>query len=451
MKQLATILWKYIATKRNFRRWNDRRELEAWQNRAVQKHLARVLPRSPFYQQLYGNRTLKDWRDFPITNKAALMANFDNWNTEGIQQQTALAAALRAERSRDFAPTIGNITVGLSSGTSGSRSLFLISPRERHAWAGTLLARILPGGLLEGHRAALCFRANSNLYQSVHSRLFQFRFFDLLEPPEILAQKLMEFQPTLLVAPPALLRIFAGEKRAGRLRIQPTRIFSVAEVLEPEERVVIEAAFGQRLHEIYQATEGFLAATCRHGTLHLNEDVQVVQKEWLDHTHRKFIPIITDFRRTTQPILRYRLTDILTEREMPCPCGSIFTALEKIEGRCDDLLRFCSAHNNGVIAVFPDFVRRAIVSADDSITEYSVTLRSSGILEISLKVRPETKVRAEQAVRGEFSLLCKTLGCQCPEIIFVPMIPSSLNEKKRRVRSERNDCLVAACSQKNGL
>ncbi|MEI9865341.1 MAG: hypothetical protein WDN00_12475 [Limisphaerales bacterium] len=158
-----------------------------------------------------------------------------------------------------------------------------------------MLAKILPGNLLESHRAALCFRANSNLYGSVSSRRFKFGFFDLLEPPEKLAQKLGEFQPTLLVAPPAMLRLLAEEKRAGRLSIQPTRIFSVAEVLEPQERMVIEEQFGQRLHEIYQATEGFLATTCAHGTLHLNEDNIVVQKEWLDRTQKKFTPIITDF------------------------------------------------------------------------------------------------------------------------------------------------------------
>src|SRR5699024_7869763 len=106
-----------------------------------------------------------------------------------------------AERSRDFAPTIGDITVGLSSGTSGNRSLFLVSPAERYSWAGTMLAKILPDNILARHRSALCFRANSNLYSSVTSRRFQFGFFDLLESLDRLTQKLSTFQPTLLVGP----------------------------------------------------------------------------------------------------------------------------------------------------------------------------------------------------------------------------------------------------------
>ena len=438
MNRLAAILWHYAAAKRNARRWHSRDELEAWQDRAVQNHLARILPRSPFYRRCYAGLALADWRNFPVTSKAELMADFDNWNTVGIRREEALAVALKAESSRDFAPMIGDITVGLSSGTTGSRGVFLVSPAERHAWAGSLLAKILPGSLLEHHRAALCFRANSNLYGSVKSRRFQFGFFDLLEPPAQLAQKLGAFQPTLLVAPPAMLRLLADEKRAGRLNIRPARIFSVAEVLEPQERAVIEEQFGPRLHEIYQATEGFLGGTCAHGTLHLNEDLLVVQKEWLDRAQRKFSPVITDFRRATQPVLRYRLNDILTERDSPCPCGSIFTALEKVEGRCDDLLQFPTAQAGQTVAVFPDFVRRAVITADETITEYSVTQRAGGELAIALEVPHQTQARAEQSVRAGFASLCQTLRCQCPELVFVPFVPPTFNEKRRRVRSAQD-------------
>ncbi|MEI9865340.1 MAG: hypothetical protein WDN00_12470 [Limisphaerales bacterium] len=49
VNNLAAILWHYAAAKRNARRWRSRTELEAWQDCAVQKNLARVLPSSPFY------------------------------------------------------------------------------------------------------------------------------------------------------------------------------------------------------------------------------------------------------------------------------------------------------------------------------------------------------------------------------------------------------------------
>lgn len=52
------------------------------------------------------------------------------------------------------------MTVGLSSGTSGNRGLFLVSEREQDAWTGTVLAKLLPGGLWRKARIAFfCGRA----------------------------------------------------------------------------------------------------------------------------------------------------------------------------------------------------------------------------------------------------------------------------------------------------
>ncbi|WBV66998.1 hypothetical protein PGH44_06835 [Legionella pneumophila] len=49
---------------------------------------------------------------------------------------------------------INNIAVGLSSGTSGSRGLFLVSEQERDAWAGIILAKAMPNGLRSRERIA---------------------------------------------------------------------------------------------------------------------------------------------------------------------------------------------------------------------------------------------------------------------------------------------------------
>jgi putative adenylate-forming enzyme len=438
MKQTLSVLWHYLLAKRVRHRWRNRDELAAWQDRMVRKHMSRVWSKSPYYKRLHQGCPASGWSGFPVVSKPELMDHFDEWNTAGIRREQAWAVALAAENSRNFTPTIGDITIGLSSGTSGNRGLFLVSAAERYAWAGNLLAKILPGSLLDRHRAALCFRANSNLYRSVGSRRIEFRFFDLLEPLDRVSRQLHDFQPTFLVGPPALLRLLAEERRAGRLDIAPTRIVSVAEVLEPHERLFIEQQFGRRLHEVYQATEGFLASTCAHGTLHLNEDIVVVQKEWLDRARLKFIPVITDFCRITQPIIRYRLNDILTERRQPCPCGSIFTALESIEGRCDDILKFQSFQTRASVPVFPDFIRRAIITADDSISEYFVRQLPDRRLEIALKIPEKIRFSGEHSVRLALANLCEKLGCQLPEINFIPFVAPSLNVKSRRVQAAQN-------------
>lgn len=141
----------------------------------------------------------------------------------------------------------------------------------------------------------------------------------------------------MIAAPPSLLRRLAEAVRTGKLNVKPQRVISVAEVLDPLDREYIGQAFGQIVHQIYQCTEGFLGCTCPYGTLHLNEDLVYIEKEYVPGKDRTFVPIVTDFSRMTQPIVRYRLNDLLTESDEPCPCGSPFTAIERIEGRCDDI------------------------------------------------------------------------------------------------------------------
>ena len=444
MIQIATILWQYLKTK--YRQpFRTREELMQWQNKKVETFLSKILPRSPFYQDYYQNRSIHDWRKFPTIDKQIMMEHFDSLNTAGIQKEEAFQLALQAEESRDFTPMIRDITVGLSSGTSGNRGLFLVSKQERLRWAGVMLAKLLPRSLFQPHRVALFLRANSNLYSSIQQGKIQFRFFDLIKPVEQHLQPLLDYQPTILVAPPSLLRLLAEEKRFGKLSIQPEKIISVAEVLEPLDRKQIEAVFDQTLHQIYQATEGFLATTCEHGTLHINEDILVVQKEYLDHDSGKFSPIITDFHRITQPIIRYRLNDILVEKKDPCPCGSPLMAIETIEGRCDDIFIFLAQNQHKPITVFPDFIRHAIISAHPAIEEYRVIQHQMDQLEISLRISDGETQQIEQAVIQAIKKLCQKLQCQMPKIHFTPYQYQTGVTKLRRI--QRNFSLATHDSE----
>jgi putative adenylate-forming enzyme len=416
-KGLGTILTQYIRT-RVGHSFSSRVELEEWQNRKVEKHLKRILPHSPFYQHWLANRSLAEWRSFPTIHKQIMMDHFDELNTVNIKKEEAFRIALQAEETRNFTPMIDQVTIGLSSGTSGNRGIFLVSQKERWRWSGAMLAKVLPGSLLDSHRVALFLRANSNLYTSVERGRIRFRFFDLIQPIEKHLSDIQEFQPTILVAPPSMLRFLAEAKERGEISIHPKKVISVAEVLDPIDQAVISQVFEQTIHQIYQCTEGFIATTCQYGTLHINEDLLVVQKEILDPELGKFSPIITDFSRTTQPIIRYRLDDILTERKTPCPCGSIYLAIEQIEGRCDDLFYLPALTENRLIPVFPDFIRRAIITAHHCIQEYLVIQHHPTQIEISLKISSDDPEGVREAVQRSLHFLFDQLGCQMPAITW---------------------------------
>lgn len=425
-----SILAHYCQARRNFTRWENRESLESWQDARVKRHLLRTLPRSKYYRELFEGLSPDNWREFPVSTKAPLMASFAHWNTAGVTLTEASSVAEAAERTRDFSRTIRGCAVGLSSGTSGSRGVFLVSPEERRRWAGTILARALRGTLGKDHRAAMFLRADSPLYQTVGSRRFSFSFFDLFSPFEEHWTRLMELRPTLLAAPPSVLVRLASRPETASLLAPPGILLSVADVLDDADRAIIESGFGCKAGQLYQATEGFLAATCPIGNLHWNEDAIVVQKEWIDPGRTRYFPVITDFRRTTQPVIRFRLDDVIVDANADrCSCGSIFGRLEKIEGRHDDVLYLPKVGETGTVMIFPDFVRRALILALPTGVEYSVT--QTGIDSWTI----ETAISDfNPAITGEIGQLCRDLKAIPPILTYSNWSPTHPGSKRRRIR-----------------
>jgi phenylacetate-CoA ligase len=309
-----------------------------------------------------------------------------------------MQTALQAEESRDFRPALaGGLTVGLSSGTSGHRGLFLVSPQEQAAWAGVILARALrhvPWRALRrgGLRLAFFLRSNSNLYEQTRSALLRFRYFDLMQPLETSVAALNDFQPEILIGPPLLLGLLAQEMDAGRLSIHPERLISVAEVLEAQDARRLEHAFQVCVEQIYQCTEGLMAVACAAGSLHVQEDLLAMQFEALGEVQPGeppvYTPVVTDLWRTTQPIIRYRLNDVVALNDAPCACGSTFEVLARIEGRCDDICYFPPAAGGRLRPFFPDTIRRMILLAHPDIQDYLAVQDAPGRLCVYLSTRP---------------------------------------------------------------
>ena len=149
--------------------------------------------------------------------------------------------------------------------------------------------QLLPGPLLSPRRdrVALLLRSSSRLYEAARSRRLQFEHFGLDEPPSVVLARLRALVPTILIGPPSALRPLAEQWDASGPETRPERVYSAAEVLEELERAPIARAFGAPVHQIYQATEGHLGQTCGHGTLHLNEELMVIEREWIDRPSRR--------------------------------------------------------------------------------------------------------------------------------------------------------------------
>jgi putative adenylate-forming enzyme len=422
MRQIATFLTAY-ARARRFNRLRRRSEIERIAQRGLQDLQQFAARRSPFYER-YAGAPLHEW---PIMNKPTWMGEFDRINTVGAKLDDLLPLALRAESTRDFSRSWRGHTVGLSSGTSGHRGLFLVSPRERVQWAATLVARMLPYGLLSHERVAFVFRAGSPLYESIGTLGVQFRFFDQANPWQELATKVCLFRPTILVAQPQVLRLLTAAPDS----LRPRRVVSVAEVLDELDRAQLEHRFGTQVEQIYQATEGLLGTTCESGTIHLNEPYLIVEPDWLDRNRSRFIPIITDLWRRTQPVIRYRLNDILRTRSAPCPCGRAALAIEAIEGRSDDLL-WLRDRSGAQVPVFSDLLTRVVMQRVPALQEYEIVEADRGHWRVGLSPLPPDSVQGE-LVAGLISL-SESLGAEPPTLKIDSLITPPTSAKRRRVR-----------------
>lgn len=344
-------------------KFKSRIDLHEWQENKLRVFFNRTLINSRFYKDFFKDGQL-DLRNVPIIEKTEFMEQFNHINTVGIDRDEAMTLAIESEKSRNFKSEINGITVGLSTGTSGKRGIFLVSESERAQWVGIVMNRILKPKLFQKQKIAFFLRANSNLYTSVQSNLFEFQYFDIFRPTEALIQEVNAYQPDILAAQPSILLEIARAQHFNVIQLEINQIISFAEVLHDHDAYFIEKSLKAQIQEIYQCTEGLLGFTCKEGTMHLNEDVIHVEQEWIDDN--KFHPIITDFTRKSQPVVRYRMNDILQIKQTPCACGSTFMAIEKIIGRDDDVLIIEN------VSIFPDVISRKIALATNEFFNYEI-------------------------------------------------------------------------------
>lgn len=432
---LAFLFLKEYYFARRVERFKSREALINYQEQKLQELFAKILPLSAFYQKRFKHHSLTEWRKLPLMDKTIMMEEFDELNTVGIKKKEAFEVALNSERSRDFSPKLNHVTVGLSSGTSGNRGIFLVSDEERVRWAGNILGKVMPSSLFFGKKQTIAFflRSNSNLYKSVNNIKIAFHFFDLLNEIEDHIKRLNELKPTILIAPASMLSILAKAKNEGKLTIMPIKIVSVAEVLNEEDEQELKLAFNQIIHQVYQCTEGFLAYTCSKGKLHVNEDLVIIEKEYVDQEEGKFVPIITDFTRTSQPIIRYRLNDILTEGAS-CSCGSHFMTLNRIDGRFDDLFYGKRKDGEENRILFADFIRRALLLASDTVLEYKVKQLSYDLIEVELLLADEKKEKkVEEQINHNLKQLFENMDCIPPNVTFTKYQTPLKGTKIRRV------------------
>lgn len=356
------------------------------------------------------------WEAVPITEIAALRADYGAWNSLGLSTKTLHAMADAAEQGL----ATGSLSAGWSTGSSGAaRGLFLATSKERADYLGQSLARLLPArALLARQRLALHLRASNALYSDVQRKRFVFGHFPLNDSNEQTRSALEAFAPTILIAPPHRLAALA---EAGMNLPTLRHLFVGSEPMGEAERSAITTRLGRAPRSIYQATEGFLGAECAHSHLHLNDHSLIIELEPVPGTPG-YRPIITDLRRVSQPIVRVRGDDYIELGASSCPCGFAGRIIYPPQGRVSDVWRFAQC------TVTPPQVVAAMESALGGDALWQAEARFERVV---LHLSPHCLAR--DAERASATLISK---CQLPvPVEVVRDLTGWQGPKRRRVVS----------------
>jgi len=161
---------------------------------------------------------------------------------------------------------------------------------------------------------------------------------------EYVAEFLKEGHFDILVSYPSLFRILTGRvKREDRCARGPRLVFSAGEMLDVPTRRRIEETFQAPVFNFYGMMEvGLIAWECApHRGFHINTDtvlLEIVRNGMPAKIGEKGRIIATGLHSYAMPLIRYDTGDVGVLNHRRCPCGRQLRLLERLEGRCNDLV-----------------------------------------------------------------------------------------------------------------
>ena len=351
---------RFLLDVRNARRrerWSAER-VARYQAELLRRTRAHALANSPFYREHHRGLEDAPLEALPIVTKRRLMDRFDDIVTDRRIRIADVRRHMDAEVETGR-PFLGRYVIVTSSGSTGEVTIIVSSPEE-HVDGLAIASRArafagYPWRPLRTRRVAQIAGELPWLSSAQSARTEKSRFAPLLaigagQPIDRIVPELNRWDPEILEGYSSILGVLAEEQIAGRLNIRPKLIGAGGETMTPGIRRQIREAWNQDPFDYYGTVEGGThAVECREGRrLHLMDDALVL--EVVDDDHRP-VPagepgtrvLITTLLRTTQPLIRYELTDSVTLAPDPCPCGRPFRSLAAIQGRLPRLLTMPSA------------------------------------------------------------------------------------------------------------
>jgi phenylacetate-CoA ligase len=392
--------------------WSRERVL-AYQRERLQQMLSHAAAASPYYRQMIGDlaRAEAPLSAYPAMNKTILMSEFDRIVTDRTLTREMVEQHAASDRVGHL--LLGKYRVVATGGSSGQRGVFVYDQeaweliiaslrRWRRLSAASPTARILgigaPSPVHLSNRIDAEFRVGHSDAPCL----------SVTTPIEEVVEALNRFRPDVIATYPSFIRRLADEQIAGRLKIAPMLMRSVAEALAPDVRALARSTWNVPIMNAYSSTEaGSMASECRYlNGLHLCEDMIIV--EIVDDANQP-VPagtagskaLVTTLFNQTLPIIRYEFTDILTEIEGECPCGCPFRRIKDVEGRREEMLHVWTSDGRRVDVHAPRFWFHLV--RVPGLRQYQFTQLPNGI---AIRIVP-TPDHDPQTVRASLERIAK--------------------------------------------
>lgn len=392
----------YLRLKLGFK-YYSKKQIKAMQLRTIRKNFALAQAKAPYYAQMGLKEGIRTWDDFytlPMMDKKSLMDHFDEINTLGFKRTEVEAFALDKEARKDFTGYFHDqVVVGLSSGTSGNKGLYLTDKALTKKLPFVFLARSGLSLKYLPFRILFCLRVFSQGFSDINSPLIHLDYLSTMSPMEKVVDTINRKRINILMAPPSFVRLLLPHRES--INSLFSCIVCYAEVLSAEEKEKFASFFHCKVIEIYQASEGQVASACKAGNLHLNEDL--VFAELIDEHGKPVVDpgipaqlVLTNLVNTVQPLFRYRMNDWVVLKDR-CPCGSHYRVLDHIIGRQDDVLMFVT-RDGRLQHVFPDLISRWIITYSNQIREFKAIQSEVNTLELTID--PLTEALPDDFLNG---------------------------------------------------
>lgn len=366
----------------------ERRQL---QQQRLHELVAYVREHSPYFARHYAN-VPADFRlsDLPPTEKPTLLANYDDWVTDRRIHLADVLEYVNRDASKDQSRFLGDYTALRTSGSTGNPL-----PMVRDDYHNKIHGQLIGQRLLEGanadamdiskhRRASLIHLSNGASSYGAFLRMKaahpecadNLLGVSVLESVDSIVEKLNAFQPETMAGYPSMMVRLAVEQLQGRLHLSLKHLATSAEMLSEENFHLLREAFQCPVANNYCMTEGgeiAMTHNCPH--LHINDDWVIVEPidkdgnlitdpdQWSDAI------LVTDLSNFVQPIIRYRVGDVVRVRPSTYDCSPL--PILQIQGRSFDNYTICGQTFNivGIFAkaeVWPDLQRFQFVQTDDS-------------------------------------------------------------------------------------